>query len=153
MGHTTPPGRSDMAAPGLPPEDHWLRQRYREPPKRSPLVRRGLPIAAAALAVTLFLFFMRGLDRYSARCHQLCYDGPFRTRVDGRHWTLYEGSWQWDAQQVVVALAFAASLYGVWLAGRHRWRRAAGVSALAGLLGAAWLAWVLESPTPRDAIG
>jgi hypothetical protein len=145
-----------MAASGAPPEDHWLRQTYRDPPP-GPLgaraARAALPMVASALAVALFLFFMRGLDRYSARCHQLCYDGPFRTRVDGQHWTFYEGAWQWDAQQVVVGLAFAISLYGVWMAGRHRWRRAAGASALAGLLGAAWLAWVLESPTPRDAIG
>jgi hypothetical protein len=145
-----------MAASGAPSEDHWLRQTYRNPPPgplRTRVARRALLMVASALAVALFLFFMRGLDRYSARCHQLCYDGPFRTRVDGQHWTFYEGAWQWDAQQVVVGLAFAVSLYGVWMAGRHRRRRAAGASALAGLLGAAWLAWVLESPTPRDAIG
>jgi hypothetical protein len=139
-------------------EDHWLSRSYRdEPPpsRRARALRRAARLGSPVVALACFLFFLRGIDRYTARCKQLCLDGAFRTprEDEAAGWTFYEGAWQWDAQQVVVLLALAAAVLGVWSAVQHRWRRSVTASAIAVALAGAWLAWVLQTPTPRDEIG
>jgi hypothetical protein len=139
-------------------DDHWLSRSYRDepPPSRGArAMKRAARLGSPVVALACFLFFLRGIDRYTARCKQLCLDGAFRTarEDEAAGWTLYEGAWQWDAQQIVVALALAAAVLGLWSAVQHRWRRSVTASAVALALAAVWLAWVLQTPTPRDEVG
>ena len=83
--------------------------------------------------------------RDSVRCDQDCY-GTYRTYEPGHPWTNYTDAWQWDAQNVLMAIAFLASLGGVGFLLAQRRRRAELFTVISIVLTAVFIAWVQLSP-------
>ena len=65
------------------------------------LIRRG--VSLATLFTTVLLLF--DLNRDAERCEQECF-GTYRTYEPGHAWTNYPDSWQWDAQNAIMGVAF-----------------------------------------------
>jgi hypothetical protein len=68
-------------------------------------VRRGVGLSTFFTLVLLLV----DLNRDGERCEQECF-GTFRTYEPGHAWTSYRDSWQWDAQNAIVAVAFVLAV-------------------------------------------
>jgi hypothetical protein len=83
--------------------------------------------------------------RDGVRCDQDCY-GPYRTYEAGHPWTNYPDSWQWDAQNILMTIAFLAAVAGsIFLLAQNR-RRAVILTIASLVLTAAFILWVQLSP-------
>jgi hypothetical protein len=116
-----------------------FRQRERKNPRR--WIGRGVGLCTS-LTLLLLLNEQR---RDSVRCDQDCY-GTYRTYEPGHTWTNYDDSWQWDAQNILMTIAFLLSVAALvfLLAGK---RRRAVIFTFASLAcSAAFITWVQLSP-------
>jgi hypothetical protein len=100
--------------------------------------------------VTGFVVLLMEIQRDPNRCHPSCFDGSDNTFEPGHVWTGYFSAWQWEVQLAIGWLAFLASLWALYVAGRRtrRWTIASvGVSIV---LIAAWIVWVTVQPSPVE---
>ena len=121
----------------------WRESEFRE--RERPNRRRWIGRGIGAWTFVSLLLLLNEQRRDGVRCDQDCY-GTFRTFEAGHPWTNYTDSWQWDAQNILMSIAFmvavAASLF--LLAGRRR--RAVVLTVVSVALSAAFVAWVQLSP-------
>jgi hypothetical protein len=108
--------------------------------------RQAVRLVAWATAVTGFVVLLLDIQRDPNRCHQNCFDGSDNTFEPGHVWTAYAGSWQWDAQLVIGWLAFLASLWALYAAGRKGRGQTIASLGLAIGLAAVWIVWVTVQP-------
>jgi hypothetical protein len=111
---------------------------------RSPsprLIRRGVSLATL-FTLVLLLF---DLNRDAERCEQECF-GTYRTYESGHAWTNYNDSWQWDAQNAIMGVAFVLAAVAFLYRLGSRLRRAVVLTAISLCFSAAWLLWVAFSP-------
>jgi hypothetical protein len=103
---------------------------------------------AYAATVTGFVVLLMDVQRDPNRCHPNCFDGSDNTFEGGHVWTGYFSSWQWEAQLLIGWLAFLASLWALYVAGRRSRRHT--VAALGATLAliAVWIVWVTVQPSP-----
>jgi hypothetical protein len=83
--------------------------------------------------------------RDGVRCDQDCY-GTYRTYEPGHAWTNYTDAWQWDAQNILMTIAFLLAVAGsILLLAQNRQRAIiATVSSIA--ITALFVLWVQLSP-------
>jgi hypothetical protein len=105
------------------------------------LIRRGVSLATL-FTLVLLLF---DLNRDGERCEQDCF-GTYRTYEPGHAWTNYAGSWQWEAQNAIMAVAFLLAVVAFLYRLGSRLRRAVVLTGISLLLSASWLLWVALSP-------
>ena len=91
------------------------------------------------------LLLLHDQRRDSIRCDQDCY-GTYRTYEPGHAWTNYPESWQWDAQNGLMTLAFLVAVAAFVFLLASRRRRAVILTFVSLGLSAAWIAWVRLSP-------
>ncbi len=115
--------------------------RERDRPNRRRWIGRGI----GAWAFVSLLVLLNEQRRDSVRCDQDCY-GTYRTYEPGHPWTNYTDSWQWDAQNILMTIAFLFSLGGVGFLLAQRRRRAVILTVASIVLTAAFIAWVQLSP-------
>jgi hypothetical protein len=104
-------------------------------------LRRGVSLATA-FTLVLLLF---DLNRDAERCEQECF-GTFRTYEPGHAWTNYSDSWQWDAQNIIMGVAFVLAVVAFMYRLGSRLQRAVVLTGVSLLFSAAWLVWVALSP-------
>jgi hypothetical protein len=104
-------------------------------------IRRGVTLATFFTLAILLV----DLNRDGVRCDQDCY-GTSRTYEAGHAWTNYDDSWQWDAQNAIVGVAFILAVAAFLSMLGSRLRRAVVLTGISLLLSAAWFAWVQLSP-------
>jgi hypothetical protein len=104
-------------------------------------IRRGVTLATFFTLVILLV----DLNRDGVRCDQDCY-GSGRTYEAGHAWTNYNDSWQWDAQNAIVGVAFVLAVAAFLFMLGSRLVRAVVVSGISLLLIAVWITWVRLSP-------
>lgn len=126
------------------PAPSWRMETFRDGPKRRNPRRwigRGIALSTF-LTLGLLLHDQR---RDSIRCDQDCF-GTYRTYEPGHAWTNYPDSWQWDAQNGLMTVAFIVAVvaFGFLLASRRR--HAVILTFVSLALSAAWIAWVKLSP-------
>ena len=110
--------------------------------------RQAVRLLAWATALTGFVVLLLDVQRDPDRCHQNCFDGSDNTFEAGHVWTAYGGSWQWDAQLIIGWLAFIASLWALYAAGRKGPRQTTASLGLAIGLLLVWIVWVTVQPPP-----
>ena len=110
--------------------------------------RQAVRLLAWATALTGFVVLLLDVQRDPDRCHQNCFDGSDNTFEAGHVWTAYAGSWQWDAQLIIGWLAFIASLWALYAAGRKGPRQTTASLGLAIGLLLVWIVWVTVQPPP-----
>ena len=121
----------------------WRDSDFREAerPDRRRWIGRGIAI----VTFLTLLLLLNAQRRDGIRCDQDCY-GTYRTYEPGHAWTNYTDSWQWDAQNALMAVAFIVSLAALlYMLGGHR-RRAVILTAVSLGFSAAYLSWVQLSP-------
>jgi hypothetical protein len=67
-------------------------------------------------------------------------------RESGHAWTNYSGSWQWDAQNILMTLSFLVSVAAIVYLFAQRRRRAVILTCVSLAMSAAFVAWVQLSP-------
>ena len=124
--------------------ESWRAATFRDGPERKN-PRRWIGRAIVLSTVLTLGLLLHGQRRDSIRCDQDCY-GPYRTYEPGHPWTNYNDSWQWDAQNGLLSLAFilAVAAFVFLLASRRR--RAVILTFVSLGLSGAWIAWVKLSP-------
>jgi hypothetical protein len=118
----------------------WLRRSFRGVPRHR-WIQRGVTLATAFTVALLLV----DLNRDGERCEQDCF-GTYRTYEPGHAWTNYHDSWQWDAQNAIVALAFILSVAAFLSMLGSRLRRAVVLTGLSLLLTASWFVWIELAP-------
>jgi hypothetical protein len=104
-------------------------------------IRRGVTLASFFTLVVLLV----DLNRDGVRCDQDCY-GSGRTYEAGHAWTNYHDSWQWDAQNALVGVAFILAAAAFLFMLGSRLRRAVVLTGVSLFLSASWFVWVQLSP-------
>jgi hypothetical protein len=107
--------------------------------------RRWIPRGIWICSFLTLLLLLNEQRRDSVRCDQDCY-GEYRTYEPGHAWTNYPGSWQWDAQNVLMSIAFAVSIAAIVFLLRQRRREAVILTIVSLSLSAIFIAWVQLSP-------
>jgi hypothetical protein len=110
----------------------------REHPRR---IRRAVSLATLFTLILLLV----DLNRDAVRCDQDCY-GPYRTYEAGHAWTNYPDSWQWDAQNGILGVAFLLAVVAFVYRFTTRLRRSVIIMGASLFLSAVWIAWVELSP-------
>jgi hypothetical protein len=116
--------------------------------RQSGRARRAVRLLAWATALTGFVVLLLDVQRDPNRCHQNCFDGSDNTFQAGHVWTAYAGSWQWEAQLYLGWVAFFASLWALYAAGRKGRRQTVASLGLALGFVAVWIVWVTVQPPP-----
>jgi hypothetical protein len=121
----------------------WRESEFRERDRKNP--RRWIGRGVAAWTFVSLLVMLNEQRRDGIRCDQDCY-GTYRTYEPGHPWTNYADSWQWDAQNILMTIAFLVSAAAfVYLVAQRR-RRAVILTLVSLGLSAAFIAWVQLSP-------
>jgi len=121
----------------------WRESDFRERDRPNP--RRWIGRGIGAWVLVSLLILLNEQRRDSVRCDQDCY-GTYRTYEPGHPWTNYTDSWQWDAQNILMTVAFLMAVGGgVFLLAQRR-RRAVSLTVASIVLTAAFLTWVQLSP-------
>ncbi len=107
--------------------------------------RRWIPRGIGAWAFVSLLLLLNEQRRDSVRCDQDCY-GTYRTYEAGHPWTNYDDSWQWDAQNVLMTIAFLVAIAGVVSLLMQRRQRAVHLTLVSIVLSAVFVSWVQLSP-------
>jgi len=121
-------------------------------PPSNRAANRARILGGAVLAVTTVVVFFLGYHRVHFRCRQECFGAAPRsdygslTYEPGHPWTRYAGSWQWSVQYGLAILALAAGLIGFGLAVFSE-RNPVRLYIVATVAAAAWVVWVLLSPS------
>ena len=121
----------------------WRESDFREPerPDRRRWINRGIGV----FTLLTLLLLLNAQRRDGIRCDQDCF-GTYRTYEPGHAWTNYIDSWQWDAQNALMAVAFIVALAGfLYMLGGRR-RRALILTAVSAGFSIAYLTWVQLSP-------
>ena len=124
--------------------ESWRTETFREEPERKD-PRRWIGRGIALSTFLTLLLLLHDQRRDTIRCDQDCY-GTYRTYEPGHAWTNYEDSWQWDAQNGLMTLAFLVAVAGFVFLLASRRRRAVILTFVSLGLSAAWIAWVRLSP-------
>jgi hypothetical protein len=121
----------------------WRESDFRERDRKDP--RRWIWRGIHVWTVLSLLILLNEQRRDGVRCDQDCY-GTYRTYEAGHPWTNYPDAWQWDAQNILMTIAFLVSLAAsVYLLAQRR-RRAVILTFASIVLTAAFLGWVQLSP-------
>jgi len=83
--------------------------------------------------------------RDGVRCDQDCY-GTYRTYEAGHPWTNYPDAWQWDAQNILMTVAFLVALAGSVFLLAHNRRRAVMLTIASIVITVVFIVWVQVSP-------
>jgi lipoprotein signal peptidase len=121
----------------------WRESDFRERDRKSP--RRWIGRGIGAWAVLCLLVLLNEQRRDSTRCDQDCF-GIYRTYQPGHPWTNYTDSWQWDAQNILMTIAFLVSLAGVIFLLAQKRRRAVILTIVSIALTVIFVVWVQLSP-------
>ena len=121
----------------------WRESDFRERDRPNP--RRWVGRGIGTWAVLCLLVLLNEQRRDSVRCDQDCY-GTYRTYEAGHPWTNYTDSWQWDAQNILMTIAFLVAVGGTGFLLAERRRRAVILTAASVVLSAAFVIWVQLSP-------
>jgi hypothetical protein len=108
---------------------------------------RAIRALAWSACATAFVVLLMDIQRDLDRCHPNCFDGSDSTFEGGHVWTAYPGSWQWEAQLWLGWVAFGASLWALYAAGRRSRRQTVASLGLGLGLVAVWIAWVTVQPS------
>ena len=121
----------------------WRESDFRErDPKSS---RRWIWRGIGAWVFASLLLLLNEQRRDGIRCDQDCY-GTYRTYEAGHPWTNYPDAWQWDAQNILMTIAFLVAVAGFVFLLMERRQRAVRFTIASIALSAAFLAWVQLSP-------
>ena len=121
----------------------WRESDFRErDPKSS---RRWIGRGIGAWVFVSLLLLLNEQRRDGIRCEQDCY-GTYRTYEAGHPWTNYLDAWQWDAQNILMTIAFIVAVAGFVFLLMERRQRAVRFTIASIVLSAAFLAWVQLSP-------
>ena len=121
----------------------WRESDFRERDRKNP--RRWIGRGVAAWTFVSLLVLLNEQRRDGVRCDQDCY-GPYLTYEPGHPWTNYPDAWQWDAQNILMTIAFLTAAAGsVFLLAQKR-RRAVNLTIASIVLTAIFIAWVQLSP-------
>ena len=115
--------------------------RERDRPSRHRWIGRGI----GAWVLVSLLILLNEQRRDSVRCDQDCY-GTYRTYEPGHPWTNYTDSWQWDAQNILMTIAFLLAVGGGISVLAQKRRRAVILTVASLAITAAFLIWVQLSP-------
>ena len=121
----------------------WRESDFRERDRPNP--RRWIGRAIGLWAFLSLLLLLNEQRRDGVRCDQDCY-GTYRTFEAGHPWTNYDDSWQWDAQNILMTIAFLLSVAAVVFLVSERRRRAVILTTVSIALSAAFIGWVQLSP-------
>jgi hypothetical protein len=121
----------------------WRESDFSRPERPNP--RRWIGRGVAIYAFLDLLLLLNEQRRDGVRCGQDCY-GEYRTYEPGHAWTNYPGSWQWDAQNILMTISFLVSVAAVVFLLNQRRRRAVVLTLVSLALSVAFLAWVQLSP-------
>ena len=121
----------------------WRESDFRERDRPNP--RRWIGRGIGLWAFLSLLLLLNEQRRDGVRCDQDCY-GTYRTFEAGHPWTNYDDSWQWDAQNFLMTIAFLVSVAAVVFLISGRRRRAVILTSVSIALSAAFIAWVQLSP-------
>jgi hypothetical protein len=121
----------------------WRESDFRERDRKSPQrwIGRGIHV----WTVVALLVLLNEQRRDGVRCDQDCY-GTYRTYEAGHPWTNYPDAWQWDAQNILMTIAFLAAVGGSGFLLAEKRRRAIILTVASIVLSAAFIAWVQLSP-------
>jgi hypothetical protein len=130
-------------------EEEYVSWRERDLSVRQPRGWRWTVRALAyGLTVTGFIVLLMDVQRDPDRCHPNCFDGSDNTFESGHVWTAYFGAWQWEAQLVLGWIAFIASLWALYVAGRRSRRHTVAALGVTLALIAVWIVWLTVQPSP-----
>ena len=121
----------------------WRESDFRERDRKDP--RRWIGRGVHVWTFVALLVLLNEQRRDGVRCGQDCY-GEYRTYEPGHAWTNYPGSWQWDAQNILMTISFLVSVAAVVFLLNQRRRRAVVLTLVSLGLSVAFLAWVQLSP-------
>jgi hypothetical protein len=121
----------------------WRESDFRERDRKSR--RRWIGRGIGAWVLVSLLLLLNEQRRDSVRCDQDCY-GTYRTYEAGHPWTNYTDSWQWDAQNILMTIAFLVAVAGFVFLLMERRQRAVRSTIASIVLSAVFLAWVQLSP-------
>jgi lipoprotein signal peptidase len=121
----------------------WRESDFRERDAKNP--RRWIGRGVAAWTFVCLLILLNEQRRDGVRCDQDCY-GTYRTYEPGHAWTNYTDSWQWDAQNLLMTIAFLVSIAASVFLLMQRRRRAVVFTFASIALSAIFIAWVQLSP-------
>jgi hypothetical protein len=121
----------------------WRESDFRERDRKSR--RRWIGRGIGAWVLVSLLLLLNEQRRDSVRCDQDCY-GTYRTYEAGHPWTNYHDAWQWDAQNILMTIAFLVAVAGFVFLLMERRQRAVRFTIASIVLSAVFLAWVQLSP-------
>ena len=121
----------------------WRESDFRERDRKNP--RRWIGRGVHAWTFLSLLLLLNEQRRDGVRCEQECY-GTYRTYEAGHPWTNYTDSWQWDAQNILMTIAFLLAVAAVVFLVTERRSRAVRFTIASIAVSAAFLAWVQLSP-------
>jgi hypothetical protein len=121
----------------------WRESDFRERDRKNP--RRWIGRGIHVWTFLSLLLLLNEQRRDGVRCDQDCY-GTYRTYEAGHPWTNYTDSWQWDAQNILMTIAFLVAVGGSGFLLAERRRRAVILTAVSIALSAAFVLWVQLSP-------
>ena len=121
----------------------WRESDFRERDRKNPgrWIGRGIHV----WTFVSLLVLLNEQRRDGIRCDQDCY-GIYRTYEPGHPWTNYTDAWQWDAQNILMTIAFLTALGGSIFLLAHNRRRAVILTIASLVLTAAFILWVQLSP-------
>ena len=121
----------------------WRESDFRERDAKNP--RRWIGRGIGLWALVSLLLLLNEQRRDGVRCDQDCY-GTYRTFEAGHPWTNYPDAWQWDAQNILMTIAFLLGVAGFVFLLMDRRPRAVRFTIASIVLTLAFLAWVQLSP-------
>ena len=121
----------------------WRESDFRERDRKNP--RRWIGRSIHVWTFVSLLVLLNEQRRDGVRCDQDCY-GTYRTYEAGHPWTNYTDAWQWDAQNILMTIAFLVAVgASVFLLAQKR-RRAVSLTGVSIVLSSVFIAWVQLSP-------
>jgi hypothetical protein len=121
----------------------WRESDFRERDRKSP--RRWIGRGIHVWTFVALLVLLNEQRRDGIRCDQDCY-GTYRTYEPGHAWTNYTDSWQWDAQNILMTIAFLTAVAGSIFLLVHN-RRRAQIATIASIgMTVLFILWVQLSP-------
>jgi hypothetical protein len=121
----------------------WRESDFSRPDRKNP--RRWIGRGVAAWTFLSLLLLLNEQRRDGVRCEQECF-GTYRTFEPGHPWTNYNDAWQWDAQNILMTIAFLVSATAFVFLLAERRRRAVVLTFVSIALSAAFIAWLQLSP-------
>jgi len=121
----------------------WRESDFRERDRKDP--RRWIGRGVHAWTLVALLVLLSEQRRDGVRCDQDCY-GTYRTYEPGHPWTNYPDAWQWDAQNILMTVAFLVALAGSVFMVAHNRHRAVILTIASIVITAAFIIWVQVSP-------